>query len=135
MQVSHPYKKILTSSAVWALCVVDFISFWVSNMLIACLPLYAKGMSNKKPIICIMWYQIFQKLLKNDFRPDRKKYGWNWSPIVYPYRRYNFLISANRHIRGLLEKPFQYGSYSSNYTSIPKRKFNSNSNLVSYTAG
>ncbi|XP_065225574.1 uncharacterized transporter slc-17.2-like [Planococcus citri] len=46
-EVSHPYKKILLSGAVLAVCFGKFTLEWVMTILTACLPLYVKDLTGK----------------------------------------------------------------------------------------
>ncbi|XP_065208438.1 vesicular glutamate transporter 1-like [Planococcus citri] len=45
--ISHPYKKILSSGAVWTLCLAKFSLLWQENITSGCLPLYIKDMTGK----------------------------------------------------------------------------------------
>lgn len=47
MNISHPYKKILTSGPVWALCTMQFAYMWVSSVLSTILPLYIKDLTQR----------------------------------------------------------------------------------------
>ncbi|XP_065208442.1 vesicular glutamate transporter 3-like [Planococcus citri] len=46
-QTSHPYKKILLSPAVWAICLGDSTMLWVQTIVSGCLPLYAKDSTGR----------------------------------------------------------------------------------------
>ncbi|XP_065208382.1 vesicular glutamate transporter 3-like [Planococcus citri] len=46
-QVVHPYKKIFSSSAVWALCVGKFTYSWGFTLLVVCFPLYVKDITGR----------------------------------------------------------------------------------------
>ncbi|XP_065208424.1 vesicular glutamate transporter 3-like isoform X2 [Planococcus citri] len=45
---SHPYKSILLSTPVWALCINIFTFIWVASILGTCLPLYIQDSTGKE---------------------------------------------------------------------------------------
>ncbi|XP_065208435.1 vesicular glutamate transporter 3-like [Planococcus citri] len=46
-KTNHPYKKIVTSGPVWALCCLIFVYMWIVTNLGVCLPLYVKDVTQK----------------------------------------------------------------------------------------
>ncbi|XP_065208480.1 sialin-like isoform X2 [Planococcus citri] len=43
----HPYRRILLSPAIWALLMNRFTQFWVTTILVTCLPLYIKDLTQQ----------------------------------------------------------------------------------------
>ncbi|XP_065208437.1 sodium-dependent phosphate transport protein 3-like isoform X2 [Planococcus citri] len=43
--ISHPYKKIFSSPAIWAFLITRFTMTWVAAILVTCLPLYVKDIT------------------------------------------------------------------------------------------